>query len=164
MNDHFEVLYTDRSKFQSYLSKLYYDNCEKKTANAEAINNAIRTLGAKAIFEGQTIPLYLRLAWSNVETKHAIFYDLSDEKRRCVKITKDSGWEFVDNQIEILFKRFGHQSPQIEPLHDYESKTFDNFIDSLNIKNESHKLLVKIGIVSLLIPDIPIPMRCRRKC
>ena len=28
-----------------YLSKLYYDKCDKKIANAESINNAKRTLG-----------------------------------------------------------------------------------------------------------------------
>ena len=49
----YEVLSIDGSKFEHYLSKLYYDSYDKKTANAEAINNSKRTLGAKAIFEGQ---------------------------------------------------------------------------------------------------------------
>ena len=84
------------NKFESYLSKLYYDNCGKKTANAEAINNAKRTLGAKAIFEGQTIPLHLRVAWSNSENKESIYYDMTDEKRRCIKITKGNGWKIVE--------------------------------------------------------------------
>ena len=52
----YEVLSIDGSKFEHYLSKLYYDKCDKKTANAESINNAKRTLGAKALFEGKTIP------------------------------------------------------------------------------------------------------------
>ena len=46
----------------------------------------------------------------------------------------------------------------MEPTHDYDSKILDKFIDSLNIKNEKHKLLVKIWIISLLIPDIAVPM------
>jgi hypothetical protein len=64
----------------------------------------------------------------------------------------------MNNQIEILFKRYGHQAPQVEPSHDYHSKIFDKFIDSLNIKNEKHKLLVKIWIISLLIPGISHPI------
>ena len=47
---------------------------------------------------------------------------------------------------------------QVEPLHDYYIEIFDKFINSLNIKNEKHKLLVKIWIISLLIPDISHPM------
>ena len=157
-NDHFEVLSIEGNKFESYLSKLYYDNYGKKTANAEAINNSKRTLGAKAIFDGRTIPLHLRVAWGNPENKESIYYDMTDEKRRCIKITKGNGWKVVDNQLEVLYKRYGHESPQVEPLHDYDVKVFHKFINSLNIKNEKHKLLVKIWIVSLLIPDIPIPM------
>jgi hypothetical protein len=67
-------------------------------------------------------------------------------------------WKIMNNQIEILFKRYGHQAPQVEPSHDYHSKIFDKFIDSLNIKNEKHKLLVKIWIISLLIPGISHPI------
>ena len=156
------------SNFESYLSKLYYDSNDKKTANSESINNAKRTLGSIAIFEGQTIPLHLRIAWANPETKDSIYYDMTDEKRRCIKITKGGGWKIVENQIEVLFKRFGHQSPQVEPLHDYDSKILDKFVDSLNIKNETDKILIKVWIVSLLIPVIAIPMVlpfwARRKC
>ena len=130
----------------------------KRTASAEAINNAIRTIKGKAIFEGQTIPLHLKVAWANEINKDGIYYDLSDEKRRCIKITKDIGWKIMNNQIEVLFKWYGHQAPQVEPSHEYDSKIFDKFIDSLNIKNEKHKLLVKIWILSLLIPGISHPI------
>jgi hypothetical protein len=145
------------NNFESYLSKLYYDSNDKKTANAESINNAKRTLFSIALFEGQTIPLHLRIAWGN-ETKDSIYYDMTDEKRRCIKITKSNGWKIVENQIEILFKRYGHQLPQLEPSHDYNIKILDNFVDSLNISNENDKILVKVWIISLLIPEIPIPM------
>ena len=100
----------------------------------------------------------MKVAWSNPDNKDSIYYDLSDKKRRCIKITKNNGWKISENQIEVLFKRYGHQSSQLEPLHDYDPKIFDKFINSLNIKNEKHKLLVKIWIISLLIPEIAHPM------
>ena len=154
----YEVLSIDGTKFEYYLSKLYHDKPDKKIANAESINNAIRTLGAKALFEGKTIPLYLKVAWSNPDSKDAIYYDLSDKSRRCVKITKNNGWKISENQIEVLFKRYGHQSPQLEPLHGYDPNILDIFVNSLNIKNEKHKLLVKVWIISLLIPEIAHPI------
>ena len=159
INDHYEILPIDGSRFKRYLFKLYYDTCDNKIANTDAINNAIQILGANAIFEGKTIPLHLRVAWSNNEIKDTIYYDLADDKRRCIKITKGNGWKIVDNQFEVLFRRYKHQASQIDPVpYDNDNKVLDKFIDSLNIKNKNHKLLVKIWIISLLIPDIPHPM------
>jgi hypothetical protein len=158
IKNHFEVLSIESKKFKRYLSNLYYDNNDQKTANSGAIETAISALAAKSIFEGQTIQLHLRIAWVNSETKDSIIYDLTDENRRCIKISKGEGWKIIDNQIEILFKRYGHQLPQLEPSPDYDEKVFDKFVDSMNLSNESDKILVKVWIISLLIPEIPIPM------
>ena len=158
INKQNEVLPIKSNKLEYYLSKLYYENKDKKIPNVEAINNAKRTLGARAIFEGQTIPLHLRVAWSNDENKESIYYDMTDDKKRCIKIIKGNGWKLVENQTEVLFKRYGHETSQFEPSHDYDSKILDKFVNSLNIKNDNHKLLIKIWIISLLIPDISIPM------
>jgi hypothetical protein len=158
IDNHYVPLLVGGSKFEHHLAKLFYDKCEKRIANAESINNAVRTLAATAIFEGETIPLHLKLAWANPETRDAIYYDLSDKNRRCIKITKGKGWEIVENQIEVLFKMSGHQSPQVEPIRDYYSSVFRKFIDSLNIKNPKHKLLIAVWIISSLIPDISIPI------
>ena len=43
-------------------------------------------------------------------------------------------------------------------MQDYGSSAFDTFIDSLNIKNRKHKLLIKVWIICLLIPDIAHPI------
>lgn len=115
----------------------------------------VQLLQANAEFEGKTIQLHLRVAWS--EKKDAIYYDLTDEKRRCIKITKKDGWQLTNNQIEVLFARY-NQTPQVEPSKDYDEKILDKFINSLNIKNEKHKLLIKIWIVTLFIPQISHPI------
>ena len=158
INNHYEVLPIKSSKFECYLSKLYYENKDKKIPNAEAINNSKRTLAAQAVFDGKTIPLHIRIAWSNNEIKDSIYYDLADNERKCIKITKGSGWKILENQTDILFKRYGHEISQVEPIHDYDNTILKKFTNSLNIKNENHKLLLKIWVISLLIPDIAIPM------
>ena len=39
INNHYEVLSVEGNRFKRYLSKLYYDNCNNKIANTEAISN-----------------------------------------------------------------------------------------------------------------------------
>ena len=160
VNDHKEILSVESSRFERYLSKLYYDNNnnnEKNIINKEALSNVIRKLQAEAEFEGKTIPLHLRVAWS--DKKDAIYYDLTDEKWRCIEITKDKGWKSIDSNTNnnIFFTRY-NQKPQIEPIRDYDSKILDKFIDSANIKNKKHKLLLNVYIISLLIPGISHPI------
>ena len=171
LEDHYETLPIDSTKFKRYLLKLYYDTQEGKIANTEAINSAISQLEAKAFYEGQTIPLHLRVAWDNPDTTDTIYYDLSDEKNRCIKITKD-GWQIVENQTDVLFRRYDHLKPQVEPINQQlhfdgidsiDSKMFDEFISLFNLKNnkentEDIKLLLKCYIISLFIPEIPKPI------
>ena len=117
IKDYYDVLSLEGTKFKRYLSKLYYDsedgnnNKKNKIAGTEVLNSVVHHLQADAEFGGKTIPLHLRTAWANSDTKDAIYYDMSDEKRRCIKVTKD-GWKIVDNQIEVLFKRYNHLTPR----------------------------------------------------
>jgi hypothetical protein len=172
LNNHYKTLPIDSTKFKRYLSKLYSNTKEDKIANAEAINSAISRLEAEAFYEGRTIPLHLRVAWDNPDTTQTIYYDLSpDEKNRCIKITKD-GWQIVENQTDVLFRRYDHLEPQVEPIKttfdgidSIDSKMFDEFISLFNLKNkdseentEDIKLLLKCYIISLFIPDIPKPI------
>jgi hypothetical protein len=170
IDDYYDVLLIEGSKFKRYISKLYYDANEGKIAYPEAIKTAVSQLEAKAEFEGKTIPLHLRVAWSNPHnTKDIIYYDLSDSKRRCIKIT-DNSWNIVDNQLEVLFRRYRHLSPQIEPINvlsnnnnvddidNTDNTILDKFIDLLNVKDDDNKLLLKCYIISLFIPEIQKPI------
>jgi hypothetical protein len=152
--DHYEILPIEDTKFRRYLSKFFYDNFNE-VPNAEAVRNVVQLLAAKSIFEGDTITLHLRTAWSNSYTQEAIYYDLSDEKNRCVRIASDS-WKILENQTDTLFRRYNHQVPQIEPLDnlDDQDNVLDQFITLLNIKNYDDRLLLKCYIVSLFIPEI----------
>jgi hypothetical protein len=157
---HYQILPIEDTKFKRYLSKIYYDNFHEVT-NAEAVRNVVQLLAAKAVFEGDTITLHLRTAWLHNDddtTTNSIYYDLSDEKNRCVKITADE-WTILDSQTDVLFRRSNHQIPQIEPLSvdnlDDQDDVLEQFITLLNIKNKNDRLLLKCYIVSLFISDIP---------
>ncbi len=99
-NNHHEVLSVEGKKFERYHAKLFYDQFGI-VATAEGLNSAIRTLAAKAIFDGETIPLHLKIAWTNPQIKDSIYYDLTDKNRRYIKITKGQGWEIIQDQTNI---------------------------------------------------------------
>jgi hypothetical protein len=170
INNHYQTLPIDSTKFKRYLFKLYYDTNDGQIAHSEAINSAISQLEAKSFYEGQTISLCLREAWGNPDTTDTIYYDLSDEKVRCIKITRE-GWQIVENQIDILFRRYDNLKPQVNPIKisssladtidDTDSKMFDEFMSLFNMKNKENKdnkLLLKCYIISLFIPDIQKPI------
>jgi hypothetical protein len=146
-SDHNEIVRVEGGKFKRYLIRLFHES-ENKVANAEAVTNAVQVLQAKAEYNGETYPLSVRVASYN----GAFFYDLTNPKWQCIKITKQD-WELVDKTPVPLFTRY-NQTPQVQPSRDYESDIFDRFMNLTNIKNEDDKKLLKVYIVSLIIPDI----------
>jgi hypothetical protein len=170
INNYYQTLPINSTKFKRYLFNLYYDTYEGKIANTEAVNSAISQLEAKAAHDGATINLHLRVAWGNLDTTDTIYYHLYDEKNRCVKITKN-GWEIIENQTDVLFRRYDHLEPQVEPIRNFvsidsiDSKMFDEFISLFNLKTnkentiEDTKLLLQCYVISLFIPEIQKPLK-----
>ena len=150
--DHDEVIRVESNKFKRYLAKIFYDKNGNKVVNAEAITNAIQVLQAKAEYDGPTIPLSLRVAWQNGD----INYDLSNDKWQCIKISQQ-GWEKVNSTPAPVFVRF-NQTPQADPERNYEQNIFDRFLQLTNLKEDQDRMLLKVYIVSLFIPDIPHAM------
>ena len=148
--DHKEVISLENSKFKQWLSKLFYDSNGKKVAGSDAVNSAIQVLQAKASFEGRTIPLPLRV--SSSRDKNTIYYDLTDEKWRTVKISNE-GWSIVTDG-EPLFNRF-NQTKQVQPSRSYDPNIFEEFLDLANVKGKDQRLLLKVCIISMFVPDIP---------
>lgn len=133
-----------RSKaFRRWLSKLAWEELHK-AAGGEALQGALSVLEAKAVFDGPTVPLHVRVAWHD----EAIWYDLGDG--RAVRVRPD-GWE-IKEQPPILFRRFPHQKPQAEPRR---GGSLDSLFRFVNVKTGSLTLLFKCDIVSGLVPDIP---------
>ena len=147
--DHYELIRIIGNKFKRYIGKLYYDS-EERVPNAEAINGAASVLQAKAEYDGETIPLSLRVAWDN--DSDGIIYDLTDKKWQCVKITKE-GWEIIKETSVPLFMRYS-QMPQVEPSRQYEPDILDRFLQLVNLKREEDKILLVVYIGTLFIPEI----------
>jgi hypothetical protein len=130
-----ELIALESGKFRRFLAKLFYDN-NKGIAKTEHINNAIQILQANTEYDGQTIPLSLRVACK----EDAICYDLSDETWRYVKITKD-GWQIKDDDSSILFVRH-NQVAQVLPDKNYEPDILDKFIGLTNVKRTGEQYII----------------------
>jgi hypothetical protein len=91
----------------------------------------------------------------------SIYYDLTDNNWRVVKISKGLGWEVLEGeQIPILFYREPErQIAQVLPKREFDEDIMDRFFDILNLSNDfSTKLLYKVHLISLFIPTIPHPL------
>lgn len=152
---HFEIISLKSSKFEKFLSSSYH-KVYKIPINSESITNVIRTLQAKAEFGDMQYSLSLRVA----EYDGDMYYDLTNEKHQCVKISKNGSWEVLDLTPIPLFKRY-NQIPQTLPFADSlteekEQDPLETFISKFtNIKDEETKLLVKVTLLSYFVPNIP---------
>jgi putative DNA primase/helicase len=145
--DHHEIVRVGSDKFKRYLGRLYYEN-ENKVANTEALTNAVQVLQAKSEYRGDTIPLSLRVASHNGD----IFYDLTNEKWQCVRITREY-WQLLDEAPSTMFMRY-NQTSQVQPDCSYEPDIFERFLELTNLKKEEDRILLKVYVISLFIPNI----------
>ncbi|MFH1313119.1 MAG: hypothetical protein ABIJ00_07790, partial [Candidatus Eisenbacteria bacterium] len=149
VNDHFEVWRCDSSHFRDWLAGLLWRR-EQKAPSTEGMNSALSVIRAKARFDGDKRELHNRVAWVD----DAIWYDLSDEKWRAVKVTNE-GWELV-HEPPILFRRYSHQDAQAEPVPG--PCNLADLLRLINIRDEAEGRLLLVYIVACLIPDIPHPV------
>ena len=148
VNDHHEVLKISSRTFGHIVNKKIWDEW-RKIPSAETIKQSLTVLEAKAIHEGSTQNLLLRVT----EKDGKFWYDLGDKEWRAVKIDCD-GWSTV-SETPILFRRYSHQQPQVDAST--EGNVFE-FLNYLNIPDSRQQTLVLIYLIASFIPGISHPI------
>lgn len=148
VEEHDELHALNSSRFKSWVVRQYWLE-EKKPPKGEHIRTALDVLHSMALFEGEKIDLATRVGKKDA----ALWYDLSDENWRAIKIT-DQGWEVVERP-PALFRRYKHMSPQCSPK---KGGSVDLLLRYVNITSPDHQLLMLVYIVSCFVPDIPHPI------
>ena len=69
VEQHFEIIALAGSRFEYFLSKLYYDYTKGEVAGRESLNNATRLLVSQTMFDSVTVNLNLRVAWGERSTR-----------------------------------------------------------------------------------------------
>jgi len=139
-----EAILLRSKKIKHWLTRQFYES-ENNTPNSDALNQAIMALEAKAIYDGPRIMLHNRIA----KSENAFWFDMGNGK--AIKTTAEN-WSIVE--APVLFRRYPHQQPQVNPTYPGDPNKIFKFI---NI-NEESKLLVLVCIISYFVPDIPHPI------
>jgi len=148
VGNHFEVWLLESQQFCRWAASAYH-KLRGKAPYSQALADARLILWGDCL-EGPIHKLQNRVAWH----EGGLWYDLSDEDWRAVRVT-DSGWEIADKP-PILFRRYSHQQPQVEPV---KGGKVNDILSFLNLPDDDGlKLLLKVYLVSCFLPDIPHPI------
>ena len=145
------VILSLRSRpFKAFLAGLLWQH-EQKAPGTEALYGAINVLEAMALFEGSKYTLHNRVA----PAEDGFWIDMVDEQWRAIKVTAE-GWEIVGCP-PILFKRYSHQLPLVEPQRGGDPWRFLDFVN-IDKEDKATRLTLLCTAISYLIPDIPHPI------
>jgi len=98
VGDHLETWHLRNQKFKQWLARQFYAEIGRG-ASAQAMQDALAVLEARALFDGQERQVFTRLA----ESDGALWLDLTDTRWRAVEITA-AGWRVIENP-PVRFRR-----------------------------------------------------------
>ncbi|HTB48896.1 MAG TPA: hypothetical protein VK712_02325 [Verrucomicrobiae bacterium] len=144
-----QVLKLNSKDFKQWLAQECYTKFNKPLST-EAITKVILTLSGIATFKGDGISLHTRSTW---EGDH-LWYD--NGKGEPAILISPGQWK-VTPTYPILFRRFGHQKPQVWPVKASVSdvELLNNYV---NIKSEQQMLLFVVYTIAAFIPGFPHPL------
>jgi hypothetical protein len=153
INNHIENIPLDGIRFRSLVRKEILEK-ENRTINDDKIDRIVKSIQAQIMFDEciKYKELSLRVA---VDENNAFYYDLTNQNWEIVKVTS-KGWQVVKDNSTPLFNRYDNNcKPQVYPIKDYNNKKyFKEFLNLFNPRTDDDRLLLKIYLVSLFIPEI----------
>lgn len=132
---------------RDWLSKLLWDKYEK-APGGEAVNSALAVLRALAR-EGPQFELYNRVAPDGLD---GIYIDVADDGWTRIHVTPE-GWD-LEQLGPVMFRRYSHQKPL--PFPKRNGNPWD-ILRFANLRDDNHRLLYVIAIISNFIPGIQHP-------
>lgn len=147
VKDHDEVMDVRAKPFRSLLYRLYY-NESGKPPGSQAVQDALSVLEAKALYEGEERPVYVRLA----EHGGKVYLDLCDDAWRVVEIDA-SGWR-VCGRSPVAFRRPKGMQALPVPVAGGELAELRAFVNA----DDDAWALIAGFMAACLRPGIPYPL------
>lgn len=147
VNGHFENWPIRSKGFKGWITGSFYRE-EGRPPTAQALNDALNVIEAKARFEGGEAEVHIRVAGNH----ERIFIDLGDPHWRAVEVTKE-GWRIVDDP-PVRFRRTRGMLPLPDPVRGGSIKDLRSFVNVAN--DHDFRLLVAV-IIAAMRPKGPYP-------
>jgi hypothetical protein len=148
INGHAETWMARGRGFRRWLVRKFYKKFGKPPG-AQALQEALGTLEAKAQFDSRTKPVFIRVA----QHEHTIYFDLCDDSWQVVEITA-AGWR-VTSSAPIHFRRAKGMTGLPRPVSGGTITQLRRFI---NIGGENNWNLCMAWLVAACHPAGPYPV------
>jgi hypothetical protein len=148
VENHWQTWALRRKGFRRWLVREFYKTY-KKPPSAQALQDAIGLLEAKAQFESPEVPVYVRIA----ENAGNIYVDLCNERWEAVEITAH-GWGVVSDP-PIRFRRAKGMQALPCPVRGGSLRLLR---DLINIGNDANWVLCQAWLVAAWRPRGPYPI------
>jgi hypothetical protein len=144
------VLKLNSKEFKYWLAELCFTKLNEPMST-QVMSKVILTLSGLATFkDAEELTLHTRSAW---EGNH-LWYD--NGKEQPAILISPGSWKVTPN-YPILFRRFGHQKPQVWPVKSpiTDIELLNNYV---NIRSEHQMLLFTVYAIAAFIPGFPHPL------
>lgn len=149
VDSHFETWPVRARGFRLWLRRRLREEHER-SANAEAVQTAIEEVEGKAMFDGEQVAVFVRLAGC----PGTIYLDLADEKWRVVEVTA-SGWKVIEGRCPVWFIRSRGMLPLPSPE---AGGSIDELRPFLNVRDDADFVLLVSWLLAALCPWGPFPV------
>lgn len=148
VGDHRAVWPVRNTGFKRWLLLRYWEQ-KNKAPGAQALQDALGVIEARAYFEGKPEQVFLRLA----QVKDKIYIDLCNERWEAVEISA-GGWRILKNP-PVKFRRSKGMLPLPRPETGGNIEDLKNFV---NIGTKEDWILTVSWLVAAMRPDGPYPV------
>lgn len=142
-----QVLQVDGADFRRFLQREYRHD-SGKAANAIAVRSAVEELAAEAIFDGEELPVHVRIGSGEGD----VVIDIGDSTTKPVVI-EPNRWEICRSRV--AFERKRHSRPLLTPA---SGGAIELLGELLNLKSKSDLHLVTGWLLMALCPQGPYPL------
>ena len=147
IGDHLETWPVKSQTFKRYVAKCFYDE-KGKAMNSDAMSAAVNLMEAKALFEGEDHPVYVRVA----PHQGNVYVDLGNANWQVIEITP-TGWQII-NESPVKFRR--SRGMLALPTPEMGGRV-DELRQFLNVEDDTWALVVA-WLIAAFCPRGPYPI------